>query len=258
MADKVHPSAKPKPIQGGGGQTQNGTISPSFPAPKSQLYGATRPNYHPRPEPRRSRRSCCCRCCIWLTVFIVFLIVILAVLGLLFWLFFRPAVPTFSVSTFRTSQFNITSSSKLAAKFNLTVNARNPNKKLVFYYDPIAISIKSKGVSVGVGAFPAFVHETKNTTVLKATISSGGQTLDDASAGSLKSDLKSKNGLPLEVQLDTKVRVKVVGVKTRKVPIRVSCDGIRATVPTGKSSAAKTSHVNCKVDFRIKIWKWTF
>lgn len=117
----------------------------------------------------------------------------------------------------------------------------------------------SNDVSVGTGLIPAFVHGTKNSTILKTQIASSGQDLDSSSVSTLRSDLKNKNGLPLKIQLDTKVRVKIGGMKTKKVGIRVSCDGIKATAPTGKSPAvASTTDAKCKVDVRIKIWKWTF
>lgn len=74
----------------------------------------------------------------------------------------------------------------------------------------------------------------------------------------LKSALKIKTGVPLKVRLDTKVRVKVGGVKTPRIGIRVTCDGIRVTVPAkGKSAVASTGKAKCKVETRIKIWRWT-
>ncbi|KAJ0074994.1 hypothetical protein Patl1_33516 [Pistacia atlantica] len=85
------------------------------------------------------------------------------------------------------------------------------------------------------------------------------QALDDASASKIKSEMKSKSGLPLKIKLETKMKVKMGAIKSPKVRIRVSCDGIRATVPTGKTATtASTSNAKCKVDWRIKIWKWTF
>ncbi|KAI3711978.1 hypothetical protein L1987_70527 [Smallanthus sonchifolius] len=103
---------------------------------------------------------------------------------------------------------------------------------------------------------PAFVMPKKNTTKLMTIVSTTGQTVDDNSG--LKSDVKNKKSLPISIQLDTKVNVMVGSLKTKKVPIRVVCKGIRFTAPTGKSATvASTSDVKCKVDLRIKIWKWT-
>lgn len=111
--------------------------------------------------------------------------------------------------------------------------------------------ITSNGVNLGDGEFPAFSHGGKNTTVLRATLTSGGESVD----GTV---LKGKKSLPLRIQLDTKVKVKISGMKSKKVGIRVNCSGIKANLPTGKSpTVAATANAKCKVDLRIKIWKWT-
>ncbi|CAK9179964.1 unnamed protein product [Ilex paraguariensis] len=262
MTDRVYPSAKPA---ANGTTTAAAAVSnkanggaPTFPATKAQLYNTTRPLYRPQPPPRRrSGRSCCCRCCLWTTFTILLIILLAAIAGAVVWVLYRPHRPSFSVSSFQVSQFNITSSSQdsqLNSKFNLTVSARNPNGKIIFLYDPITVSITSDGVDIGDGSFPGFVHGKKNTTTLRTVITSAGQSLDSTAVNSLK----NKKSLPLKIKLDTKVKVKIGSLKTTKVGIRVSCDGIKTALPTGKSATtATTSDAKCKVDLRIKIWKWT-
>lgn len=254
MTDRVYPSSKP---------TANGTApaaNGAFPATKAQLYGATRPAYRPQPHPRRRQgRSCCCSLCIWLTLFLLLLILLVAIAGAIVYVLYRPHRPSFSVTSLKLSYLNVTSSSTINSKFDLNITAQNPNKKLVFIYNPMTISILSNDIDIGDGSIPSFVHGKKNTTLLKATITSSGKELDSPSVTTLKTQMKSKNGLPLQIKLDTKVKVKMGGLKTPKVGIRVSCDGITATTPSGKTAViASTSHAKCKVDTRIKIWKWTF
>lgn len=254
MTDRVYPSAKP--ANNGAPAAPNGT----FPATKSQLYGATRPAYRPKPQPRRRHgRSCCCSCCIWFTFLIVLLILIVAIAGAVIYVIYRPHRPTFSVTSLQVSYLNVTSSSTVNSKFNLNILAKNPNNKLVFIYNPITISILSNDIDVGDGTIPSFVQEKKDTNQLKTAITSSGTALDSASVSTLKTGLKSKNGLPLQIQLDTKVKAKMGAIKTPNLGIRVTCDGITATAPSGKKAAtASTSNAKCKVDFRVKIWKWTF
>nr|XP_043625099.1 NDR1/HIN1-like protein 6 [Erigeron canadensis] len=255
MAEKIHPSFKqtngnnnPPPAVNGG------ATNPNFPANKAQLYNSTRPVY--RPLPRRNRRSCCCSFCLWLTFIIILLVILAAIAGGIFYVIYRPHRPSFSVTSLQISQFNLTSSNQLNTKFNFTATARNPNKKIEFRYDVVSIKISSKSTNVGAGTIPAFDMPKKNTTKLKSIVSASGQTVDDNSE--LKSDLKNKRNIPLTVQLDTKVKVKIGGLKTKKIPIRVVCNGIKAVAPAGKSvTTAVTSGVKCKVDLRIKIWKWT-
>ncbi|EOY27130.1 Late embryogenesis abundant hydroxyproline-rich glycoprotein family, putative [Theobroma cacao] len=256
MTDRVYPSSKPA---ANGGAAPATTANPSFPATKAQLYGASRPLYRPQANRHRYRRSCCCSCCLWTSVAILLLILLAAIAGAILYVLYRPHRPTFTVSSLKISTLNITSGSKLITNINLNVTAKNPNKKLVYTYDPITISlITNDDIDIGDGSFGSFVHGTKNTTLLKAAITSN-QELDDTSAGKLKTALNSKNGLQLKIKLVTKVKAKMGALKTPKLGIRVICEGIKATAPKGKSATtASTSDAKCKVDLRIKIWKWTF
>ncbi|XP_076884940.1 NDR1/HIN1-like protein 13 [Bidens hawaiensis] len=246
MAEKIHPAGKPA---GAPAPTTNLI----FPATKPLLHSTTRPVY--RPQPRRThRRSFCCSICLYLTVTIIILILIAAVAGGVTYVIYRPHRPMFSISQLHVTQFNLTSSNKLTTKFNLTVTVHNPNKKILLYYDRVIISFKSHGVNVGDGNIPAFVSPKKNTTALRTVVSLTGQTVDDIN---LKFDFKNKKSVDLKTQMDTKVKVKIGSLKTKKLTIRVTCDGIK--VPVGKTAAATVASGGgkCKVDVRIKIWKWT-
>ncbi|KAK9142362.1 hypothetical protein Syun_011762 [Stephania yunnanensis] len=244
MTDRIYPSAKPAGANPPA--STNGATNPAFPATKAQLYGASRPQYRPQPKPQRYRRSCCCSCILWTIILVIALVFLAAIAGAIFWVLYRPQRPTFSVTTLRISQFNVTrskdgSSSRLNSKLDLAVSTRNPNKKIVFGYEPITVSASSNGVGIGSGTVPAFVHERKNTTLMKASVTSAGTELDSSSASSLSADLKKKSGLPLEIEMDTKVQVKIGSLKAKKVGIRVSCNGIQAVVPKGKGKSADYS-----------------
>ncbi|KAI4355509.1 hypothetical protein L6164_004273 [Bauhinia variegata] len=255
MTDRVYPnSAKPA----ANGTATNGAANPTFPATKAQLYGATRPTYRPQPHHRRSRRRCCCTFCFWFILIILVLLLLIGVAGVAVYLLYRPHRPSFTVTSLKLSYLNLTSSSTLNSKFDLNITARNPNKKIVFFYKPTSISLFSNDVDVGDGTIPAFEHGKRNTTLLKASILSSGQELDSEAASQLKTNMKSKNGLPLTVRLDTKAKAKMGGLKTPNVGIRVTCEGIKVTLPAGKKPAtASTSNAKCDVDVRFKIWKWT-
>lgn len=85
------------------------------------------------------------------------------------------------------------------------------------------------------------------------------QVLDADSVSSLRSDLKRKAGLPVTLLIDTMVVVKMDKLKSKRVGIRVTCEGIHGPTPKGKAPAvASTSNAKCKVDLRVKILKWTF
>ncbi|GLT54195.1 hypothetical protein SLA2020_274140 [Shorea laevis] len=116
----------------------------------------------------------------------------------------------------------------------------------------------SGSVQIANGSIPAFTSNKKNETNFRAILAASTD-LDTESVTSLRSDLKRKNGVPMKIQMDTKVKVKLGGLTSNKVGIRVTCQGITGIAPKSKSpSVASVSGSKCKVDLRIKIWKFTF
>ncbi|PIN20672.1 hypothetical protein CDL12_06653 [Handroanthus impetiginosus] len=260
MADRVYPSSKPT---ANGGSTAappvaNGGANPTFPANKGQLYNAARPPYRPRAPPRRRhRRGCCCWCCLWMTMLILVLIILAGIAGAVFFVLYRPHRPFFSVSSLQLSKFNLTDTSVTSA-FNFTVTARNRNCKITFTYDQFSLKVLSGDVDIGDGSIPGFTQGKKNTTTLRTVISSSNTPIPDGTdISALKSSLKSKS-LLLKIQFETKVMAKIGKIKTKNLKIRVTCDGIKISIPSGKMpTVATTSKVKCKADPRIKIIKWT-
>ncbi|XP_027335897.1 NDR1/HIN1-like protein 6 [Abrus precatorius] len=249
MTDRVHPSAKP--TANGGGATTN-------PPTKSQLYGATRPTYRPPPHHRRSSRGFCCSLCLCLFLTLLSLLLLLGGAATLLYFLYRPHPPSFSLTSLNLSSLNLTSSSTLTSNFNLTLSTTNPNNKIIFFYHPTTVSILSGDLAVAQGTIPSFQHREKNTTLLQASVASIDEAVESDVAMELKQSLKSKNGLALKVELETKVEAKMGVLKTPRVGLRVLCDGIDVTLPAGEKPAmASTANTQCKVDVRFKLWKWT-
>nr|DAD22584.1 TPA_asm: hypothetical protein HUJ06_024047 [Nelumbo nucifera] len=123
-------------------------------------------------------------------------------------------------------------------------------KNKVFFYDPIIVIVNSNDMDIGNGLFLSFTHGTKNTTKLTTLILNSNGGLDIESINSLKSDMKRKNMLPLEIQMDMKVKVKIGSLKTKKVGIRVLCKTM--------SSMSLSSNPKCKANLQFNIWKWSF
>ncbi|KMT17942.1 hypothetical protein BVRB_2g034620 [Beta vulgaris subsp. vulgaris] len=281
MADRVYPSAKPTPPPASlnnntavnGGAT---TTTTTTPAKTGQLYNPQRPRpiYRP-PQNRRSNRSscscrkCCCLTFIYTLIAILSLLLLAAIAACIFYVLYHPKHPTFSISSIRISRFNLTSSdpsgfAHLHSKLDFTLTAKNPNKKkITFVYHPMYVQFSGAGVNAGNSTLPAFTHVAGNTTILKATvISDPTRDLDSDSVSQLRSDLGKKNGFPVSAELNTMVEVQMGKIKTKRVGIRVICDGIKGFQP--KNATAKiatpgtTTDAKCKVDLRIKIWKFTF
>ncbi|KAH7572452.1 hypothetical protein ACOSP7_015613 [Xanthoceras sorbifolium] len=252
MSDRVFPSSKP---------TANGAAPPATKPP-------LRPPYRPQPHHRRqhrSRRNYCCCCCFWTILSLLILALVAAIAGTAMYMLYRPHSPSFSIPSLRIHRLNLTSSSDsssnhLTTLFNFTVTTKNPNSHLTFFYDPFVISsFSANGVFLGNGTLPGYISEKKNQTAFKNVVVSGSNDLDTDSVTSLKSDLKKKSGVSLKIQMDTKVKIKAGKFNTKKLGIRVTCQGFKGDVPKGKSPSLATSdNSKCKVDLRIKIWKLTF
>ncbi|MBA0638996.1 hypothetical protein Goklo_022059, partial [Gossypium klotzschianum] len=212
------------------------------------------------------RRNYCCCCCFWTILIILILALLVAIAGSILYVLYRPHRPSFTLASLRVHRLNLTTtadsaSSHLSTLFNLTLSSKNSNSHLTFTYDPFTLSCvtSNNDVFIGNGTLPAFISNSKNETTFKGVVITTSSDLDADTVNNLRPDLKKKNGIPLKIEMDTKVTVKMDGLKSKKVGIRVTCDDIKGTVPKGKSpSVANVSGSKCKVDLRIKIWKWTF
>ncbi|KAL0311874.1 UNVERIFIED_CONTAM: hypothetical protein Sradi_5586700 [Sesamum radiatum] len=274
MTDRVYPSAKP-----------NGTTHPNPAAhltPPSTLPGQSprplQPHAAPLPPTPTSRhrhkhqrqfscRRCFCLTCFWSILILIAILLLAAIAAAAFYVLYRPHRPLFSVTSVKISTFNLTTtpsddSTHLTTKINITLSAKNPNKKIIFLYDPMSITVLSNSVNLSNGSFANFTNSPDNISIIHTSMGLNSQVLDADSLNSLKSDLKRKNGLPMEIVMDTMVGVKLEKLKMKKIGIRVKCDGIHGLVPKAKKTVtpavANTSNAKCKVDLRIKIFKWTF
>lgn len=269
MTDRVYASSKPTangtaaaPVTataGGGGNPTNPAYT------KANLYN---PNTHPSRRPpqynrrRRHGRSLCCCCCFWTILAILILALIATTVGAVLYLLYNPHRPVFSITSLRIAKLNLTASpdsnSHLTTLFNLTLMAKNPNNHVVYFFDPFTITAFSgNSVQIGNGSIPAFTADKNNQTSFRAILTDS-QDLDTESVTSLRSDLKKKRGFPITIEMDTMVKLNMEWMKSKKIGIRVICEGIKGTVPTGKSpSVASVADSACKVDIRIKIWRFT-
>lgn len=272
MTDRVYPSTKPNSTAT---HTTPAAAPPvaAPPSTKTQLYNPNRHPYRPTPPSRHRRkdrsfscRRCFCVSCFWSILILIAILLLAAIAAAAFYVLYHPHRPLFSVTSLKISTFNLTTtpsddSTRLTTKINVTLSAKNPNKRIVFFYDPISIAVLSNSVSLSSGSFANFTSSPGNISIIHTAMGMSSQVLDADSMNSLKSDLKRKNGLPMEIVMDTMVGVKMEKLKMKKIGIRVRCGGIRGAVPKGinvTSVAANTASAKCKVDLRIKILKLTF
>ncbi|KAL0327492.1 UNVERIFIED_CONTAM: hypothetical protein Sangu_1827200 [Sesamum angustifolium] len=260
MTDKVHPTLTKQ------NATPPTTAAPKLPSAKTHLYNPT-PTYRHRQKHRDfSCRRCFCLTCFWSILLLIAMLLLAAIASAALYVLYQPRRPTFSVTSVKISSFNLTTTpsddtTHLTTKINLTLSAKNPNKKITFFYDPIAITVLSNSVPLSNSSCANFTSSPDTISVIHTAMALNSQLLDADSVKSLNSDLKRKNGLPLSIVMDTTVRVKMEKTKMKKIGIRVKCDGIRGVVPKGKRvipAVANISNAKCEVDLRTKILKWTF
>ncbi|KZV37292.1 hypothetical protein F511_16441 [Dorcoceras hygrometricum] len=237
---------------------------------KTNPYNHMRQHYRPSPTSHNRRNSSCRRCfcltCFWAVLVLIGVLLLAAIAAAAFYVLYHPRRPAFSVTSVKISTFNLTTTpsdetTHLTTKMNLTLAARNPNKKAIFYYDhPMSITVLSQSVTISNGTYPdSFTNSPDSLFIIHDTVELNSQLLDVDSVNSLKSDLKRKNGLPIKIVIDTTMGVQLENLNMKKIGIRVNCDGIKGLMPKDKEAAlANSSNAKCKVDLRIKILRWTF
>ncbi|KAJ0770325.1 hypothetical protein HanPI659440_Chr07g0256021 [Helianthus annuus] len=296
MTDRIHPSSKPNNTT-----VTNTTIkSPKLPLPpaKAQLYNQNAPKlplppakahlYDQKGRPYKQNktnsnkechnifRRCFCLCCFW-SILITILILLLAIIsGTILYLLYRPHRPTFHVTSLRISRFNLSTTSDgtthLTSNLNLTLSTKNPNNKIIFHYDPIAIACLTDETELASGYFNnSFTSVANNITIIRFSLRSDAVLLETEAVNRIRMDMKKKLGLRLKLLLDTHAIVKVESFRSKKVGIRIKCEGIRSVIPKSRGAGlnsssslssssvfARVADAKCEVDLRIKIWKWTF
>ncbi|KAK7301990.1 hypothetical protein RJT34_12867 [Clitoria ternatea] len=181
----------------------------------------TFPVMHSKPPKRRS--SCCCRFMCWTFSILVILIVAIAITIGVLYLVFRPKLPKYSVDHLRISQFNVSDNNSLFATFNVTITARNPNKKIgIYYVSGSHISAWYMDTKLCEGSLPKFYQGHRNTTVLDLPLS--GETQDaNGLLNKAQQQLQETNNIPLNLNVNQPVRVKLGKLKLFKVKFRVRC-----------------------------------
>ncbi|ESQ39269.1 hypothetical protein EUTSA_v10001596mg [Eutrema salsugineum] len=183
-------------------------------------------------RPKKKRRGCCrffcCCLCITLVLFIFLLLVGTAV----FYLWFDPKLPTFSLASFRLDGFKLSDDpdgALLSATAVARVEMRNPNTKLVFYYGntDVEMSVRSGNDETGMGetTINGFRQGPKNSTSVKVETSVKSQLVERGLAKRLAAKFQSKD-LVINVVAKTKVGLGVSGIKIGMLAVNLRCGGV--------------------------------
>ncbi|WOL18216.1 NDR1/HIN1-like protein 6 [Canna indica] len=226
---------------------------PSLAAPEKSgeqyppLPQRTVPVAHSRPP--KKRRSCCCRCLCWTLLAIVILVVAIAATAGVLYLIFDPKLPKYSVDRLGISNFTVDSNmTTISATFNVTVTARNPNKRIGIYYkEGSELSTWYNDERLSSGSFPAFYQGHRNTTVLHVSLA--GETQIGSKLLTELQQQQQTGMIPLEVNGEVPVRVKFGSLKLKKVTFKVRCNLVVNSLSTGSDISIRSS--SCK--FKLKI-----
>lgn len=180
-------------------------------------------------RPKRKRGNCFKSCCCCICITILLLVFLFLIATAVFYLWFDPKLPTFSLSSFRLDGFKLSDGSSLSATAVARVDMRNPNTKLVFYYGDTAVDMSvgsgSDETSMGDATIQGFRQGPKNSTSVKVETSVKNQLVDSVLAKRLASKFQSRD-LVINVVAKTKVGLGVGGVKIGMLAVNLRCGGV--------------------------------
>ncbi|XVF63302.1 hypothetical protein PTKIN_Ptkin09bG0077000 [Pterospermum kingtungense] len=224
-------------------KSDNGDV----PVEKYPPFRRTYPAMNSKP-PRK--RSCCCKCLCWSLCLLLLLIVIVAVtVGILF-LVFQPKLPKYSIDRLAITRFNLSSvDSSLSATFDVTITARNPNKRIGIYYEGGSyLDVWYTGTKLCEGSMPKFYQGHRNTTVLVLPLS--GQIQNGTGlVTSLQQQQQNTGNIPLRLRVNQPVRVKLGKLKLMKVKFLVRCRLVVDALAANDAITIQNS--SCK--FRLRL-----
>lgn len=238
MADRVHPGddASKQSLTTDQKREEEANPIPSFvprpkpppgtyvvQIPKDQIYRVP-PSQTDRRQPRcRPRRGSCRRCCCCAFFFILLLLLAAALLSAAFYFAARPRALRYSLVSVSARGFNLTSARPISPELLVGVRSDNPNKAVSVYYRPgSAVTASYAGVELVNGALPAFYQGTENVTALKIELKGPGLKLADDVRSRMTTGLRRGN-IPLDLDVTAPVQVRVWGVRSWTVQVRVKC-----------------------------------
>ncbi|XP_077240133.1 NDR1/HIN1-like protein 13 isoform X2 [Tasmannia lanceolata] len=223
MADRIHPARAGNSSH----QPKKSNLAPGtyvIQIPKDQIYRIPLPENDHRHK-TGGRNSCCCFCLSWICCLFFLILLLIALASTFFYVIFRPKLPNYSINTLSVKPFNLTSTDPtLSPEFHVAVRADNPNKNIgIFYVDGSSVTVSYSNVVLCNGVLPAFYQGTNNVTVFKTVLTGSGIRLSSVVRSTLVGEQKIGR-IPLDLDLDFLVRMKVGAVKTWTVTVKVSCD----------------------------------
>lgn len=261
MAERVHPADSPPQSGQFSGNFSSGEF-PRKPAPppatyviqvpKDQIYRVPPPENAHRLQllsrKKASRSSSCRRCFCYFLAAIVILAVLAVLAGGVLYLVFRPEHPKYSVEGFSVSGINLTSTSPISPKFDVTVRSRNGNGRIGIHYEKGSkVDVFHGDVDLCNGVLPVFYQPANNVTVVRTALSGSRIQLTSGVRKGMRGEV-SKKTVPFKLRIKAPVRIKVGSVKTWTMTVKINCD------VTVDKLTAPSRIVSRTCSHKVKLW----
>ncbi|KAF8014646.1 hypothetical protein BT93_H0451 [Corymbia citriodora subsp. variegata] len=214
---------------------------------------ATSPLRHQGPpviipsRPPRTR-SCCCRCLCWTICLLVVLLFVVGAAAAILYAVFQPKLPEYSVQKLRITDLRLNIDLTLYAKFEVQITANNPNKRIGIYYEKGGwLAVWYENDKLCQGSLPIFYQGHKNVTELNVRLS--GQTRSGRTLMNALQEQQQTGQIPLTLNVNAPVAVKVGRLKLRKVRILGKCLLVVNSLSTSNPVSIRAS--DCS--YRLKL-----
>jgi hypothetical protein len=260
MADQVHPTADSPPLSTGEPQKLTPFSDPLAP-PKHETYIIKIPKdrifRYPPPEnshrfqkysKKKQGRRCCRRCLCWTLALLALIVFLVGVTACILYLVYRPEAPKYSVDNLAIRGVNLTATGPISPQITVTVRARNPNDKIGVYHETGGSSkLFYSGVNLCNGVLPAFYQPSNNVTVFQTELRGSDIVLSSQLHTALLTEQR-QGRVPLRLNLEAPVKIKVGSVKTWTITFKIKCDLTVDNLTAGSTIVTK----DC--DYSVKMW----
>ncbi|GJM90794.1 hypothetical protein PR202_ga07107 [Eleusine coracana subsp. coracana] len=185
-----------------------------------------------RQHHRRRRSACSCRraCCLATGVFLLLLCLALAA-SCLAYLYYRPRAPAFHLQPLRPVRLRLSNASfpsAMDAAVGVKAVSWNPNDRVAFRYGAgegrVSLADPDGDVDLGWAGVAAFEHAPRTVASVAFVATAKGVVLDEAVAARVRERYRRRQ-LAFRVAVDARVGVRVAGMRSAMVPVRLACDG---------------------------------
>ncbi|KAJ0260193.1 F126 [Hirschfeldia incana] len=163
--------------------------------------------------------------------------VLLLILGLILFIFFivvRPQIPDVYLNSLSVSNFTV-SDNRLAGKWDLGLQFRNPNSKMSLHYDDVLCTLYFNRATLSETRLQPFDLGTKDQTPINATLSVSGTYVEGRVVDSIGKERAEKGGVEFDLRVVSLVTFRY-GVYRRRRYVTVFCDDVAVGVAGNSTS----------------------